>query len=192
MTTTQATTHTKQWSKSGCGNGNGDGDNRQQRRRQRWWWRWLCQQWQGQWQHNNGGNNDSDSGNDDGGSSSSGRGSVRGSGSGSVGGSGGSGGGGSGQQSYLKEEVQGGDFLFFYLTQKNHLERFRLSPLIPRSLRKFFFISHVCTYVGSIQTGFLRVFRKSSGGTGIVIPVKKVSQEQKTQESWGFLQELPT
>jgi hypothetical protein len=34
--------------------------------------------------------------------------------------------------------------------------------------------------------------RKSSGGTGIVIPVKKVPQEQKIQESRGFLQELPT
>jgi hypothetical protein len=31
--------------------------------------------------------------------------------------------------------------------------------------------------------GLLRGFQKSSGGTGIVIPVKKVPQEQKTQES---------
>jgi len=35
------------------------------------------------------------------------------------------------------------------------------------------FISYVASYVGPIQTGFLRGFRKSSGGTGIVIPVKK-------------------
>ena len=35
-------------------------------------------------------------------------------------------------------------------------------------------------------------FRKSYGGTGIVIPVKKVAKERKTQESGGFLQELPT
>jgi hypothetical protein len=55
-----------------------------------------------------------------------------------------------------------------------------------------FFNSHVCTYVSSIQTGFLRGFQKGSGGTGIVIPVKKVPQERETQESWGFLQELPT
>jgi len=54
------------------------------------------------------------------------------------------------------------------------------------------FISYVASYVGPIQTGFLRGFRKSSGGTGIVFPVKKVPQEQKTQESGGFLQELPT
>ncbi len=40
-----------------------------------------------------------------------------------------------------------------------------------------------------IQTGFLRGFQKSYGRTGIVIPVKKVPQEQKTQESGGFLQE---
>jgi hypothetical protein len=38
-------------------------------------------------------------------------------------------------------------------------------------------------YVGLVQTGFLRGFLKSSGGTGIVIPVKKVPQERKTQES---------
>jgi hypothetical protein len=30
------------------------------------------------------------------------------------------------------------------------------------------------------------------GGSGIVIPVKKTPQEQKKQESRGFLQELPT
>jgi hypothetical protein len=54
------------------------------------------------------------------------------------------------------------------------------------------FISYVSSYVGPIQTGFLRGFRKSYGGTGIVIPVKKVPQERKTQESGGFLQELPT
>jgi len=34
-----------------------------------------------------------------------------------------------------------------------------------------------------IQTGLLRGLRKSSGGTGIVIPVKKVPQERKIQES---------
>jgi hypothetical protein len=32
-------------------------------------------------------------------------------------------------------------------------------------------------------------FQKSYGRTGIVIPVKKVPQERKTQESGGFLQE---
>jgi hypothetical protein len=53
-------------------------------------------------------------------------------------------------------------------------------------------ISYVASYGGPIQTGFLRGLRKSSGGTGIVIPVKKVPQEWKTQESGGFLQELPT
>ena len=31
--------------------------------------------------------------------------------------------------------------------------------------------------------------KTSYGGTGILIPVKKVPQEQKTQESGGFLQE---
>ncbi len=54
------------------------------------------------------------------------------------------------------------------------------------------FISYVAFYVGPIQTGFRRGFLISSGGTGIVIPVKKVPQERKTQESGGFLQELPT
>jgi hypothetical protein len=51
------------------------------------------------------------------------------------------------------------------------------------------FISYVAFYIGPIQTGFLRGFQKSYGGTGIVIPVKKVPQERKTQESGGFLQE---
>jgi len=54
------------------------------------------------------------------------------------------------------------------------------------------FSSYVASYVGPIQTGFLRGFRKSSIGTGIMIPVKKVPQERKTQESGGFPQELPT
>ena len=48
---------------------------------------------------------------------------------------------------------------------------------------------------GLVQTGFLRVFlgfRKSYGGTGITIPVKKEGQERKKQESSGFLQDLPT
>jgi hypothetical protein len=45
--------------------------------------------------------------------------------------------------------------------------------------------------VGPIQTGFLMTFQKSYGGTGIMIPVKKVPQEGKKQESEGFLQELP-
>jgi len=54
------------------------------------------------------------------------------------------------------------------------------------------FISYVASYVGPIQTGFLRGFQKSSSGTGIVIPLKKVPQKRKTQESRGFLQELPT
>ncbi len=53
-------------------------------------------------------------------------------------------------------------------------------------------ISYVAFYVGPIQTGFLMAFRESYGGTGIVIPVKKVPQERKKQESGGFLQELPT
>jgi len=39
------------------------------------------------------------------------------------------------------------------------------------------------SYDGSTKTGLLRGFQKSSGGTGIVIPVKKVPQERKTQES---------
>jgi hypothetical protein len=34
-------------------------------------------------------------------------------------------------------------------------------------------ISYVAFYVGPIQTGFLGGFRKSYGGTGIVIPLKK-------------------
>jgi hypothetical protein len=34
--------------------------------------------------------------------------------------------------------------------------------------------------------------KKSYGGTGIVIPVKKTPQEQKMQESEGFLQEYAT
>jgi hypothetical protein len=54
------------------------------------------------------------------------------------------------------------------------------------------FISYVASYVGPIQTEFLRGFQKSSVGTGIMIPVKKVPQERKTQESGEFLQELPT
>ncbi len=65
--------------------------------------------------------------------------------------------------------------------------------MLPTIVHMFFykFISYVAYYIGPIQTGFLRGFRKISGGTGIVIPVKKVPQEQKTQESGGFLQELP-
>jgi hypothetical protein len=50
-------------------------------------------------------------------------------------------------------------------------------------------ISYVAFYVGPIQTGFLMTFQKKYGGTGIVIPVKKVPQERKKQESGGFLQE---
>jgi hypothetical protein len=50
-------------------------------------------------------------------------------------------------------------------------------------------ISCVAFYVGPIQTGFLMTFRKSYGGTGIVIPVKKAPQERKKQESGEFLQE---
>jgi hypothetical protein len=53
-------------------------------------------------------------------------------------------------------------------------------------------ISYVAFYVGPIQTGFLMTFQKSYGGTGIVIPVIKTPQEQKTQESGGFLQEYAT
>jgi hypothetical protein len=47
-------------------------------------------------------------------------------------------------------------------------------------------ISYVASYLGPEGDP------KSSGGTGIVIPVKKGPQERKTQESGGFLQELPT
>jgi hypothetical protein len=50
-------------------------------------------------------------------------------------------------------------------------------------------IFYVAFYIGPIQTGFLRGFRKSYGGTGIVIPLKKTPQERKKQESGGFLQE---
>jgi hypothetical protein len=53
-------------------------------------------------------------------------------------------------------------------------------------------ISYIAFYIGPIQTGFLMMFQKSYGGTGIVIPVKKSPQERKKQESGGFLQELPT
>jgi hypothetical protein len=53
-------------------------------------------------------------------------------------------------------------------------------------------ISYVAFYIGPIQTGFLMTFQKSYSGTGILIPVKKVPQERKKQESGGFLQELPT
>jgi hypothetical protein len=52
-----------------------------------------------------------------------------------------------------------------------------------------FFNSNVDTYVSPIQAGFLRGFRKSYGGTGIMIPLKKMPQEQRKQESGGFLQE---
>ncbi len=54
------------------------------------------------------------------------------------------------------------------------------------------FKSYIASYVGPIQTGFLMTFQKSYGRTGIVIPVKKMLQEQKTQESGGFLQEYAT
>jgi hypothetical protein len=50
-------------------------------------------------------------------------------------------------------------------------------------------ISYVAFYIGPIQTGFLMTFRKSYGGTGIVIPVKKAPGEWKKQEPGGFLQE---
>jgi hypothetical protein len=56
----------------------------------------------------------------------------------------------------------------------------------------FFFNSDVASYVGPIQTDFLMTVQKSYGGTGIVIPVKKMPQEWKKQESGGLLQELPT
>ena len=49
------------------------------------------------------------------------------------------------------------------------------------------FISFIASYVGPNQTGFPRGSRKCSGGTGIVIPVKKKQQEWKTKESGGFL-----
>jgi hypothetical protein len=60
---------------------------------------------------------------------------------------------------------------------------------IPTYVFFYKFISYVASYVGPIQTGFPRGFGKNSGGTGIVIPVKKTPQERKTQESGGFLQE---
>jgi len=41
------------------------------------------------------------------------------------------------------------------------------------------FISYVASYIGPIQTGFLRGFQKSSGGTGVVIPVKKYHRNGK-------------
>jgi hypothetical protein len=50
-------------------------------------------------------------------------------------------------------------------------------------------ISYVAFNVGPIQTGFLRGFQKSYSGTGIVIPLKKMPQELKKQESGGFLLE---
>ncbi len=59
-----------------------------------------------------------------------------------------------------------------------------------RRVRKL--ISYVAFYVGPIQTGFLMMFQKSYGGTGIVIPVKKTPQEWKMQESRGFLEEYAT
>ncbi len=40
-------------------------------------------------------------------------------------------------------------------------------------------IAYVAFYVGPIQTDFLMTFRKSYGGTGIAIPVKKAPQERK-------------
>jgi hypothetical protein len=42
------------------------------------------------------------------------------------------------------------------------------------------FISFVSSYVGPIQTGFLRGFQKSYGGTGIVIPVKRATGTENT------------
>jgi hypothetical protein len=53
-------------------------------------------------------------------------------------------------------------------------------------------ISYVAFYVSPIQTGVLMTFRKSYGGTGIVIHVEKMPQERKMQESGGFLQEYAT
>jgi hypothetical protein len=53
-------------------------------------------------------------------------------------------------------------------------------------------ISYIAFYIRPIQTGFLMMFQKSYGGTGIVIPVKKHHTSGKKQESGGFLQELPT
>ncbi len=40
-------------------------------------------------------------------------------------------------------------------------------------------ISYVAFYIGPIQTGFLMMFRKSYGRTGIMIPVKKAPQGRK-------------
>jgi hypothetical protein len=50
-------------------------------------------------------------------------------------------------------------------------------------------IFYIAFYVGPIQTGFLRGFKKSYSGTGIMIPLKKTPQEWKKKEFGGFLQE---
>jgi len=54
--------------------------------------------------------------------------------------------------------------------------------------RLFFFKSYVASHTDRISEGV----KKGYGGTGIVIPVEKVPQERKTQESGGFLQEYAT
>jgi hypothetical protein len=42
-------------------------------------------------------------------------------------------------------------------------------------------ISYIAFYVGPIQTGFLMTYRKSYGGTGIVIPVRKANRSGKNR-----------
>ena len=44
---------------------------------------------------------------------------------------------------------------------------------------EFFFNSYICTYVGPVQTVFLRGFLKCYWGTGIMIPVKKRHRKGK-------------
>jgi hypothetical protein len=70
---------------------------------------------------------------------------------------------------------------------RQHIDGYGQKPLKESTIelyRKYMFlsnklISYVAFYVVPIQTGFLMTFRKSYGGTGIVIPVKKNPQEQK-------------
>ena len=66
---------------------------------------------------------------------------------------------------------------------------------LERRLGLFFFKSYVASYGYVRRPGTDRIseeVKKSYGGTGIVIPVEKVPQERKTQESGGFLQEYAT
>jgi len=59
----------------------------------------------------------------------------------------------------------------------------------------FFFKSYVASYGNVRRPGTDRIseeVKKRYCGTVIVIPVEKVPQERKTQESGGFLQEYAT